>query len=59
MVNIKYIKGTIYNCIKFGTDICVLQYDKIHVALSNKLHKIKYRHGDRAAETFVIFTVVS
>lgn len=28
--HIKYIKGRIYNCIKFGTEISILQIEKIH-----------------------------
>jgi hypothetical protein len=30
--SIKYIQRTLYSCIKFGTEILILHYDKIHVA---------------------------
>jgi len=37
----KYVKGTIYRCIKFGTEISILQFDTIRVALSNQLYGMK------------------
>jgi len=37
----EYVKGTVYHCIKFGTEISILQFDTICVALSNQLYEMK------------------
>jgi hypothetical protein len=37
----KYVKETIYRCIKFGTAISILQFDTMRVALSNQLYEMK------------------
>jgi len=37
----EYVKGTIYRCIKFGTEISILEFDTIRVALSNQLYEME------------------
>jgi hypothetical protein len=37
----KYEKETIYCCIKFGTEISILQFDTMRAALSNQLYEMK------------------
>jgi hypothetical protein len=49
----QYIKGIVYNCVKLFIEILILQFNKIHVALSNYLDVVNEN------ETFFFFWFAS